>query len=187
MGFEFLSFLLDLIETPPDTDMDDQIPDLFVNLILAYNLQFIAAENVVIDALKERTIAKTFTEKILYLFNRESKLIIFVGANIACIIKQINNQNMFAVDPVRIFDHEPAPPNSILKLFIDLFASDDTASLFYTNDIKVLIDITLRQLFDIAPGEKRRQYLELCRRILKTANYKEHQHRCDDVVKCFTR
>ncbi|XP_016837235.1 NCK-interacting protein with SH3 domain isoform X1 [Nasonia vitripennis] len=162
LGSEFISFILDLIENPPDTDLDDQIPDLFINLILSYNLQFQTSENVVLDALKERTVAKTFTEKILLLLNRE-------------------------VDPVRIFDHEPAPPDSILKLFVDLFTSDETASLFYTNDIKVLIDIILRQLFDIAPGEKRRQYLELCRRVLKTAVYEEHKHRCEDVLKCFTR
>ncbi|XP_058802067.1 NCK-interacting protein with SH3 domain isoform X2 [Phymastichus coffea] len=162
LGAEFISFLLDLIENPPDTDLDDQIPDLFVNLILSYNLQFRDSENVVMEALKQRSVAKTFTEKILFLLNRE-------------------------IDPVRIFDHEPAPPDSILKLFIDLFETDETASLFYTNDIKVLVDIILRQLFDISPGEKRRQYLELCRRVLKTASYDEHQHRCDDVLKCFTR
>lgn len=72
MGSEFITFLLDLIETPPDTDLDDQIPDLFVNLILSYNLQFHNLENVVLEALRERTIAKNFTEKILYLLNRES-------------------------------------------------------------------------------------------------------------------
>lgn len=37
---DFISFLLDLIEAPSDTDLEDQIPDLFVNLILSYNLQF---------------------------------------------------------------------------------------------------------------------------------------------------
>ncbi|KAL7305713.1 hypothetical protein TKK_0001967 [Trichogramma kaykai] len=162
LGSEFISFLLDLIENPPDTDLDDQIPDLFINLILSYNLQFTSSDNVVIEALKKRSVAKTFTEKILLLLNRE-------------------------IDPVRVFDHEPAPPDSILKLFIDLFASDDTASLFYTNDIKVLIDIILRQLFDISPGEKRRQYLELCRRVLHTSSYEEHRHRSEDVLKCFTR
>ncbi|XP_011500220.1 PREDICTED: NCK-interacting protein with SH3 domain isoform X2 [Ceratosolen solmsi marchali] len=162
VGTEFISFLLDLIENPPDTDLDDQIPDQFVNLILSYNLQFNASDNVILDALGERTVAKIFTEKVLFLLNRE-------------------------IDPVRIFDHEPAPPDSVLKIFIDLFTSDDTASLFYTNDIKVLIDIILRQLFDISPGEKRRQYLELCRRVLKMASYNDHRHRCDDILKCFTR
>lgn len=73
LGSDFISFLLDLIENPPDSDLEDQIPDLFVNLILSYNLQFTNLENPLISALKERTVAKIFTEKILFLFNREGK------------------------------------------------------------------------------------------------------------------
>ncbi|KAG7205248.1 hypothetical protein KM043_018328 [Ampulex compressa] len=163
LGTDFIAFLLDLIENPPDTDLEDQIPDLFVNLILSYNLQFTTSENTVLNALKERTVVKNFTEKILFLFNREE-------------------------DPVRIFDHEPPPSHSVLKLFIDLFSNDTTAALFYTNDVKVLIDIILRQLFDMFPGEKlRRQYLVLCRRVLRTSSYNEHRHRSEDLLKCFTR
>ncbi|XP_043270759.1 NCK-interacting protein with SH3 domain isoform X2 [Venturia canescens] len=162
LGPEFISFLLELIENPPDTDLEEQIPDLFLNLILSYNLQFTASENIVLKALRETTSAKTFTQKILFLLNREE-------------------------DPVRIFDHEPAPPQSVLKLFVDLFGNDFTASMFYTNDIKVLIDIVLRQLFDIPPGDKRRHYLELCRRVLRTPGYDEHRHRSEDLLKCFTR
>lgn len=74
LGPDFISFLLDLIETPPDTDLEDQIPDLFINLILSYNLQFTSSENMVLNALRERTVAKIFTEKILFLFNREGEL-----------------------------------------------------------------------------------------------------------------
>lgn len=162
LGSDFVGFLLDLIENPPDMDIEDQIPDLFVNLILSYNLQFTNSENMVLNALKERTVAKNFTEKILFLFNREE-------------------------DPVRIFDHKPAPPHSVLKLFTDLFSNDTTASLFYTNDVKVLIDIILRQLYDMFPGDKRRQYLELCRRVLRTSSYNEHRYRSEDLLKCFTR
>ncbi|XP_076670690.1 NCK-interacting protein with SH3 domain [Andrena cerasifolii] len=162
LGQDFIAFILDLIENPPDMDLEDQIPDLFVNFILSYNLQFTNSENIVLNALKERTVAKCFTEKILLLFNRE-------------------------VDPVRIFDHEPPPPHSVLKLFIDLFSNDVTASLFYTNDVKVLIDIILRQLYDMFPGDKRRQYLELCRRVIRTSSYNEHRYRSEDLLKCFTR
>ncbi|XP_043470394.1 NCK-interacting protein with SH3 domain [Leptopilina heterotoma] len=162
LGMDFIEFLFELIEEPPDTDLDDQIPDLFVNLILSYNLQFMASENIVLNALKGRTIAKVFTEKILFLLNREE-------------------------DPVRIFDHQPAPPDSVLKMFVDLFSKEITANLFYTNDVKVLLDIILRQLFDISPGDKRRQYLELCRRVLRTSNYNDHRHRSEDVLKSFTR
>ena len=75
LGVEFLTFLFDLIENPPETDVNEQIPDLFLNLVLSYNLQFASfVDNVMLKALVERTIAKTFTEKILLLLNREGKL-----------------------------------------------------------------------------------------------------------------
>jgi hypothetical protein len=69
-----VSFLFDLIESPPDNDVEEQIPDLFVNLVLAYNLQFAAdVENVMLKALLQRPLAKTFTEKTLLLLNREGE------------------------------------------------------------------------------------------------------------------
>lgn len=54
---------------------------------------------------------------------------------------------------MRIFDHEPAPPHSVLKLFLDLFSRKPTADLFYTNDVKVLIDIVVRNITDLSPGD----------------------------------
>lgn len=72
LGNQFLSFLVDNIEYPPDTDLDEQIPDLFLNLIISFNLQFTdEIENRVLAALEDKDVAKTFTEKILLLFNRE--------------------------------------------------------------------------------------------------------------------
>lgn len=164
LGKRFLSFILDNIEYPPDTDLEEQIPDLFLNLIISFNLQFSEEnENPVLAALEERDVAKTFTEKILLLINREE-------------------------DPVRIFDHEPAPPHSLLKLFNDLFSRRSTSDLFYTNDIKVLIDIIVRNISDLSTGDMRRRlYLELCRRVMRNTNYEEHKHKVDEILKCFTR
>lgn len=59
-----------------------------------------------------------------------------------------------AEDPIRIFDHEPAPPHSLLKLFRDLFGRRSTSQLFYTNDSKVLIDIIVRNIADLSPGDQ---------------------------------
>lgn len=56
-------------------------------------------------------------------------------------------------DPVHIFDHEPEPAHSVLKLVIDLFSRKKTAEHFYTNDVKVAIDIIVRQLADLSPGD----------------------------------
>jgi hypothetical protein len=72
LGGNFLSFLLNNVEYPPDTDIDEQIPDLFLNCIISFNLQFQdSSDNPVLNALEERDVAKTFTEKILLLLNRE--------------------------------------------------------------------------------------------------------------------
>ncbi|CAG2063794.1 unnamed protein product, partial [Timema podura] len=129
-------------------------------------------------------------------------------------------------DPVRIFDHQPVPPHSVLKLFVDIFTNERTSTLFYTNDTKVLIDIIVRQLTDLSPGDtlfvdiftnertstlfytndtkvlidiivrqltdlspgdtRRQQYLELCRVVMRNSSYGDHQHRRDDICKCFT-
>lgn len=78
LGVHFLNFLLINIEYPPDTDIDEQIPELFLNLILSYNLQFTSScDNLVLRALEERDVAKTFTEKILLLLNREGRMICY--------------------------------------------------------------------------------------------------------------
>nr|CAD7403580.1 unnamed protein product [Timema cristinae] len=163
LGIDFVSFLLELVENPPDTDVEEQISDLVLNLVISYNLQFTnTAENTVVKALAQISVAKTFTEKILLLLNREE-------------------------DPVRIFDHQPVPPHSVLKLFVDIFTNERTSTLFYTNDTKVLIDIIVRQLTDLSPGDMRRQqYLELCRVVMRNSSYGDHQHRRDDICKCFT-
>lgn len=68
--------------------------------------------------------------------------------------------NLFLEDPVRIFDHEPAPPHSLLKLFIDLFSRRSTSDLFYTNDVKVLIDIIVRNISDLSTGDSVR-YIQI--------------------------
>ncbi|CAK1581789.1 unnamed protein product [Parnassius mnemosyne] len=164
LGVEFAQFLLELIENPPETDVDEQIPDLFLTLLLAYNLQFENPyENLLLNALETQDNAKTFCEKVLLLLNREE-------------------------DPVHIFDHEPAPAHSVLKLVIDLFSRKKTAEHFYTNDVKVAIDIIVRQLADLSPGDTHRhEYLKVLQGIIRNTDYGAHLHRRDDLLRCFAR
>ncbi|CAG9760457.1 unnamed protein product [Ceutorhynchus assimilis] len=161
---QFLRFVFHNIECPIVTDVDDQIPDLFLNFILAFNLQFKEeCSNPIINVLESQKQAQTICEKLLLLLNREE-------------------------DPIRIFEHEPAPPHSLLKLFKDIFSQPTTAGLFYTNDAKVLIDITLRNITNLSSGDqKRTEYLELSRRILRNTNYHEHKHKVNELLKCFTQ
>lgn len=56
-------------------DIQDVLPDLMINLLLAINLQFDDfAENIVLHGIRQVTSGKTFTEKILILLNREGMI-----------------------------------------------------------------------------------------------------------------
>lgn len=75
MQSDFIQFLMNIVENQPDTDTTDILPDVMINLILSFNLQFDnTSENIVLEALEKIQSAKTFTEKILLLINREGKI-----------------------------------------------------------------------------------------------------------------
>ena len=69
---KFIKFILDTIEAPPSSDHGDQVTDLLVNFILAFNLHFVKiGDNFIMKAIAERGNVKVLTEKILLLFNRD--------------------------------------------------------------------------------------------------------------------
>ncbi|XP_043934460.1 NCK-interacting protein with SH3 domain [Protopterus annectens] len=158
LNSQFVQFLLDVIEDGLPTDTTDQLPDLFVNILLAFDLHLqVPSSNVVMTTLAKRPNVKIFTEKLLLLLNR-------------------------ADDPVRIFKHQPQPPHSVLKFLQDVFASKDTANIFYYTDMMVMIDITVRQIADLSPGDKlRMEYLSLMHAIIRSTDYLQHQHRLTDL------
>lgn len=75
-------------------------------------------------------------------------------------MKQLSNGNSngnvfpFTEDPIRTLDHLPVPPHAVLKMIIDVLLRAETASLLYTNDTRVLLDISLRRLADLPPGDQ---------------------------------
>ena len=71
----FLHFLLDHIETPLASDVQDKVPDLFVSLLLAFNLHVaMPTDNVLLRVLPDSPSVKVFTEKLLLLVNRAGEL-----------------------------------------------------------------------------------------------------------------
>ncbi|NXM67792.1 SPN90 protein, partial [Serilophus lunatus] len=158
LNSQFVQFLLDVIEDGLPSDTTDQLPDLFVNVLLAFNLHIPVPEHsVIMTTISKHSNIKTFTEKLLLLLNRGD-------------------------DPVCIFKHQPQPPHSVLKFLQDIFASKDTASIFYHTDMMVLIDILVRQIADLSPGDKlRMEYLSLMHAIIRSTPYLQHQHRLPDL------
>lgn len=37
---EYVKFILETIENPPDSDIDDELPDVFLNVLLSFNQHF---------------------------------------------------------------------------------------------------------------------------------------------------
>ncbi|XP_042307626.1 NCK-interacting protein with SH3 domain isoform X2 [Sceloporus undulatus] len=158
LNSQFVQFLLDVIEDGLPSDTTDQLPDLFINVVLAFNLHIPVPEhNVIMVTLSKHPNVKTFTEKLLLLLNRGD-------------------------DPVCVFKHQPQPPHSVLKFLQDIFASKDTANIFYHTDMMVMIDIIVRQIADLSPGEKlRMEYLSLMHAIIRSTSYLQHKHRFTDL------
>lgn len=59
-----------------------------------------------------------------------------------------------AEDPVCVFTHSPPAPHAVLKFLQDVFASRDTSDIFYRSDLMVMIDIAVRQISDLSPGDR---------------------------------
>lgn len=154
----FLQFLLDVIEDGLPSDTTEQLPDLFINLLLGFNLHLSVPEtNMVMQALIKRRNVKILTEKLSLLLNRGE-------------------------DPVCVFTHSPPAPHAVLKFLQDVFASRDTSDIFYRSDLMVMIDIAVRQISDLSPGDRMRmEYLSLMHAIMRSTDYLEHQHRLPDL------
>ncbi|XP_077583458.1 NCK-interacting protein with SH3 domain [Stigmatopora nigra] len=154
---DFIQFLLGVVEDGHPSDPTEQLPDLFLNLLLAFNLHHTApSNNVIMQELKKKNV-KLLSEKVLLLLNRGD-------------------------DPVCMFKHMPPAPHAVLKFLQDVFADRATADIFYRTDMMVMIDIAVRQISDLSPGDKlRMEYLSLMHSIVRSTDYLEHQHRLSDL------
>ncbi|XP_013987394.1 NCK-interacting protein with SH3 domain isoform X2 [Salmo salar] len=157
LNASFVQFLLDVVEEGLPSDPTEQLPDLCVNLILAFNLHLtVPSSNVIMQTLIKKNV-KLFSEKIVLLLNRGD-------------------------DPVCVFKHAPPAPHSVLKFLQDVFASQDSANIFYRTDMMVMIDIAVRCISDLSPGEKlRMEYLALMHSVMRSTDYLEHRHRLSDL------
>ncbi|KAM4582909.1 NCK-interacting protein with SH3 domain [Fundulus diaphanus] len=157
LSAEFVRFLLGVVEDGLPSDPTEQLPDIFLNLLLAFNLHHTApSNNAIMQELKQKNV-KVLTEKVLLLLNRGE-------------------------DPVCMFKHTPPAPHSVLKFLQDVFSSRDTANIFYRTDMMVMIDIAVRQISDLSPGDKlRMEYLSLMHSIMSSTDYLEHRHRLSDL------
>ncbi|MCJ1235595.1 hypothetical protein MMC14_003566 [Varicellaria rhodocarpa] len=133
---EFVICLLQIIEGLSD-DVNDPYHYPVIRVLLVLNEQYMVSthdpgldqshlillQNRVVKILSQHGSAyKTFGENIILLLNRESKY-----------------------SP----NSETSPQLLILKLLYLLFTTPDTYEYFYTNDLRVLVDVMIRNLLDL--------------------------------------
>ncbi|GAB6023663.1 hypothetical protein CHUAL_008429 [Chamberlinius hualienensis] len=162
---EFVNYLLETMDELTTSDETENITNSVTQLILAFNLQYVdLSANTIVETLKSRNTAKEFLEKLIILANRED-------------------------DPVgALFDHSDPPPNSVHKMLLDVFSQRETSDLFYTNDLKVLIEIIARKLVDL-PSDDEAQfvYLRLAQKLMYNTDYLDHRHCLDEFSECFQK
>jgi hypothetical protein len=175
IGRSFVDFLIDYIEEPPNRDFEVEVADVYLGVLLSYNLQFNEiSSNVMVQTLSRRSSVKAFMEKILLLLNREEDPTVIVEGEYA--------------DPETNIHRRPGDVHATQKIIMDIFKHRDCHKLFYTNDLYVLIDIIVRQLSDLSPEDScRALYIDMCELVLRHSDYDEHLHRYKDLEHCFLR
>ena len=199
LGRNFVDFVLEMIEQSALSRTDD-VSDVFIGLMLSFNLQFHEYDvenNFFIERLAMQQGAghgaKTYTEKILLLLNREDDPAAVVGRDATEKDPFDDDYDVFPRKGEEAEEDDKRArdlPNSVQKVIMDMFRHKHARNLFYTNDLYVLIDIIIRQLADIGPEEKRRlRYLQMCQLVLDygVPDYTEHLHRFKDLQERFMR
>lgn len=138
---KFLSSLLNIIEGFMGDDLDSFNgiqPELSIAPLLAFNLHLTCRErNLVVKTLMNRSKAGKLTENLVSYLNWEEDPTQFP-----------------AVFTDNDFKKQMRRPNAVHKLLSDMFESEDTARLFYFNDVKVLIDIIITHLNNLSADAK---------------------------------
>uniref|UniRef100_H0ZAW7 NCK interacting protein with SH3 domain n=1 Tax=Taeniopygia guttata TaxID=59729 RepID=H0ZAW7_TAEGU len=91
LNSQFVQFLLDVIEDGLPSDTTDQLPDLFVNVLLAFNLHIPVPEHsVIMTTISKHSNVKTFTEKLLLLLNRGGDLHLQASASATTLSAEVS-------------------------------------------------------------------------------------------------
>lgn len=132
------NFLLKLIEIVEGTDISGNKVETSIPIesslppILSFSLHFENDEDsLVIKALSLRPNASQLTENLVSHLNWEEDPTVFPEIEL-----------------------ENDRPNAVHKLLLEIFSQNQTAKLFYYNDVRVLIDIIITHLNNLLAGDK---------------------------------
>ncbi|PKY24344.1 hypothetical protein RhiirB3_412855 [Rhizophagus irregularis] len=155
----FLNHLLDLVEKTRD-DEDETFNYSVICLILSFNEQFMLAamsqEEEECDDWNPNTVLRVLGERI--------------GSS-----KTFSENVIFMLN--RTVDHNIQM--LILKLLYEIFTTPETYEYFYTNDLRVLIDVFIRELYDLPEESEalRHTYLRVLYPLIINTQLSQHRYK----------
>lgn len=129
----FILYLLQLIEELSD-DADDPYHYPVIRVLLVLNEQYMCLANATISPSEENL---PVTNRVLKLLSMHGPSYRTFGENLILLLNR---------------ESELGPQLLILKLLYLLFTTPSTYEYFYTNDLHVLVDVIIRNLLDLDPG-----------------------------------
>lgn len=185
---KFVSKMINIVERVDEdgNKVDTGIPsESSIPPILSFNLHFDSREsNLVLKALKSRKTATQLTENLVSYLNW--------GEDPTLVPKVISSSAF-----------ETGRRNAVHKLLTEILEEEETAKLFYLNDIRVIIDIVITHLNNLNAGDQVKQSkssanvlnnsgdiqerlacLIICDRVLRNTAFLEEPHKSEELLKC---
>ncbi|KAB8293158.1 hypothetical protein EYC80_007506 [Monilinia laxa] len=161
---EFISFLFQIIEELSD-DVDDPYHYPVIRVLLVLNEQYMVASTSKLDP------SHHLTNRVVKILSHKGSSYMTFGENIILLLNRETETSLQLL---------------ILKLLYLLFTTNATYEYFYTNDLRVLLDVIIRNLLDL-PNEfvsLRHTYLRVLYPLLAHTQLKEPPYyKKDEVVK----
>ncbi|KAI1915668.1 pre-rRNA processing [Ophidiomyces ophidiicola] len=156
---DFIKFLFEIVEEVSD-DVDDPYHSRVIRVLLVLNEQFMVSAH---DPIPERPSFNPPTNKVIKVLSMYGSLYKTFGENIILLLNRENETSLQLLT---------------LKLLYLLFTTPPTYEYFYTNDLRVLVDILIRNLLDL-PEEAsalRHTYLRVLHPLLTYTQLKQPPH-----------
>ncbi|KAM3069940.1 pre-rRNA processing [Clarireedia jacksonii] len=161
---EFITYLFQIIEELSD-DVDDPYHYPVIRVLLVFNEQYMVASTSTSDS------PHALTNRVIKLLSHRGSSYMTFGENIILLLNRETETSLQLL---------------ILKLLYLLFTTKATYEYFYTNDLRVLLDVIIRNLLDL-PNELvslRHTYLRVLYPLLAHTQLQQPPHyKKDEIVR----
>ncbi|EFQ97355.1 hypothetical protein MGYG_00394 [Nannizzia gypsea CBS 118893] len=186
---EFIKYLLQIIEEPPE-EPNDPYHYAVIRVLLVLNEQFMVSSH---DPTGDRTTTVPLTNKVMKVLSMHGSLYKTFGENIILLLNREGTFSASTPETPSYANHMEIDETSLqlltLKILYLLFTTPSTYEYFYTNDLRVLVDILIRNLYDLPEDAMplRHTYLRVLYPLLAHTQLKYPPHdRREELRKLFT-